>query len=171
MGMDVVGKRPTSDEGEYFRNNVWWWHPLWEYCETLMPELCEEISGHTNDGQGLTEDGAGALAASLRWAVDSGHTAEYERARNEMLSKLPRESCRYCEGTGIRTDEVGKSAGMPDAVLAEEVAIVLGRTHGTCNACQGEGVVDSPATWYHFSTENVEEFIDFLEACGGFEIW
>jgi hypothetical protein len=28
MGMDVYGKEPKSDKGEYFRNNVWWWRPL-----------------------------------------------------------------------------------------------------------------------------------------------
>ena len=32
MGMDVYGIAPTSERGEYFRNNVWWWRPLWDYC-------------------------------------------------------------------------------------------------------------------------------------------
>ena len=32
MGMDVFGKNPTDEKGAYFRNNVWFWHPLWDYC-------------------------------------------------------------------------------------------------------------------------------------------
>ena len=27
MGMDVYGRNRCSKEGEYFRNNVWWWRP------------------------------------------------------------------------------------------------------------------------------------------------
>ncbi|QOR55575.1 MAG: hypothetical protein UMS36scaffold28_65 [Phage 59_13] len=29
MGMDVYGVKPKSKQGEYFRNNVWSWRPLW----------------------------------------------------------------------------------------------------------------------------------------------
>jgi hypothetical protein len=28
MGFDVYGKAPTAREGEYFRRNIWGWHPL-----------------------------------------------------------------------------------------------------------------------------------------------
>jgi hypothetical protein len=28
MGFDLNGENPTSDKGEYFRNNVWWWKRL-----------------------------------------------------------------------------------------------------------------------------------------------
>ena len=31
MGMDVYGRRPKSERGEYFRNNIWWWHPLADF--------------------------------------------------------------------------------------------------------------------------------------------
>lgn len=51
MGMDVIGQSPVSERGEYFRNNVWWWHPLWEYCERLAPDLIPSDNlGHYNDG-------------------------------------------------------------------------------------------------------------------------
>ena len=38
MGMDVYGRAPTSESGEYFRANVWSWHPIWNYCEVLAPD-------------------------------------------------------------------------------------------------------------------------------------
>jgi hypothetical protein len=39
MGMDVFGKAPTRKVGEYFRSNVWYWHPLWHYCEEIAPDI------------------------------------------------------------------------------------------------------------------------------------
>jgi hypothetical protein len=40
MGMDVYGKDAVSEKGEYFRNNVWYWRPLWNYCIEVAPDLC-----------------------------------------------------------------------------------------------------------------------------------
>ena len=42
MGMDVYGKKPKGEKGDYFRNNVWWWRPLWQYCASSAPELIDE---------------------------------------------------------------------------------------------------------------------------------
>ena len=36
MGMDVSGMNPSSETGEYFRNNVWWWRHLWNYSVLVM---------------------------------------------------------------------------------------------------------------------------------------
>ena len=74
MGMDVIGKNPVSEAGEYFRNNVWWWKPLWSYCGVVAPELCDGIEGNFNVGDGLDEEGAIALAEALQSEIDSGHT-------------------------------------------------------------------------------------------------
>ena len=43
MGMDVIGLKPTSKEGEYFRNNVWWWGPLADYCMEVAPDNYGEV--------------------------------------------------------------------------------------------------------------------------------
>ena len=44
MGMDVYGKNQTSEKGSYFRNNVWWWRPLWNYCEELHGDITHKGS-------------------------------------------------------------------------------------------------------------------------------
>jgi hypothetical protein len=31
MGMDVYGKKPTTEEGKYFHNSASSWHPLASY--------------------------------------------------------------------------------------------------------------------------------------------
>jgi hypothetical protein len=60
---------------------------------------------------------------------------------------------------------------MPDKKLSDETAILTGRTHGWCNACDGVGTRENWALSYPFTVENVREWCDFLEDCGGFAIW
>lgn len=171
MGMDVVGVEPRSERGEYFRNNVWWWRPLWDYCCEVAPELCEGVSGHYNDGDGLDAEGARTLAEELMRHVKEGNTAEYERQYNAQIAALPRNTCEFCEGTGIRSDKVGVDMGMPSKQLSQDVAIILGRTHGWCNGCDGEGTQEHIGASYPFTVENVVEFAEFLADSGGFQIW
>jgi len=172
MGMDVMGKNATSKKGEYFRNNVWWWRPLWNYCEELHGEIVSQVEyGHSNDGDGLDADDARMLGEALLADIESGVTAEYHEQYRKYLSELPMKDCEYCGATGIRTDAVGVEHGMPTQELEPEVAILVGRTHGYCNGCRGEGRVEHFLTNYDFSVDNVREFAEFLLDCGGFEIW
>lgn len=158
MGMDVYGKAPTSEAGEYFRNNIWWWRPLAEFLTDTYPELtyrCEYW--HTNDGDGLDAEGSTALAHALTRDLDNGTVDAYAANRAETLAALPLQECWLCHGTGARTDEIGRQHGLDKP--------------GGCNGCQGAGKTPHRATQYPFSVENVREFTDFLTTCGGFEIW
>lgn len=169
--MDVYGKNAKNEKGEYFRRNVWGWHPLWEYCENVHPELVESVEhGHSNDGDGLDEDGALALANALRSDLADGTADEYIALRNKVLSELERPTCDLCDGTGIRSDEIGVEHGMPERELDPVIASIVGRTHGTCNGCRGEGVREHWATNYSVDKDDLVEFADFLANCGGFEI-
>lgn len=173
MGMDVYGRKPSSETGEYFRNNVWWWRPLWQYCcEVGHAVIVDEVAegGCYNDGVGLDEAGARELAQILEYELSSGGTAEYERKYNEYLASLPRQACDLCNSTGIRTDAVGTDMRQAERELSPEVQILTGRTHGWCNGCDGIGTQESFAMGYPFSVENVREFVGFLKDCGGFAI-
>lgn len=174
MGMDVMGRAPTSEEGEYFRNNVWWWRPLWDFCYTAGDGIISEelhAGGHFNDGQGLDAEGAYNLGQSLLKAIESGFAAKCEEEFNAYRAEMPMESCIYCSGTGIRKDEVGIANGFPEKELEPLMAAATGRTHGYCNACQGFGSVESMVTNYTFKVDNVRNFANFLIASGGFNIW
>ena len=173
MGMDVYGKEPATEEGEYFRNNVWYWRPLWGYCCGVAEDIIDEElanGGHFNDAQGLDAEGAVKLGERLLQEVESGNTAEWKKNYDAELASLPMVPCKYCDETGIRTDAVGVSGGMPTKALSEDMAIILGRTHGTCNGCNGAGESLSFETHYPFEVENVIEFANFCKASGGFQI-
>ena len=154
--MDVSGKAPAADVGKYFRNNVWWWRPLWTYIEEIAPDLAGGISGQTNDGEGLDDEGAQQLTAILTDEIASGRTEKYARKRAQHLESLPDEPCEFCAGTGRRHD--GLTSGRDTADFA-------------CNACGGAGMVRPWSTHYPFDVENVVAFRDFVAASGGFAIW
>ena len=150
MGMDVFGVAPTSEAGEYFRNSVWSWRPLWDF----VSESCDldedvELSGHFNDGMEIDEFTARRIAKTLFSLLNDGTVATYERAHDVLLKALPDEECKHCNGTGVRDDEY---------------------VQGKCNGCNGTGKVRPFETWYSFSEENVQKFAEFADHSGGFEI-
>jgi hypothetical protein len=154
MGMDVIGVKPTSETGEYFRRNVWRWHPLAEYIMQVAPDTaaaCEHW--HTNDGAGLNRKASVELARILREEITSGRALKLVHRRNSILSNLPDEECWVCAGTGKRTE--------PPNVGAGELP---------CNGCEATGKVRPDETFFHLDLSDIEEFASFLENCGGFVI-
>lgn len=171
MGMDVYGKNPKSEMGEYFRRNVWGWHPLWEYVENTHPEIAALVKyGHSNDGDGLGSRDSEKLSELLLSEYESGFVFQYVQERNKALSELPLEDCEICNATGIRDDSVGISNGFPEKELTPEVQAVTGRTKGYCNGCSGVGKTEAWATNYDLEPDDVKEFALFLRDSGGFEI-
>ncbi len=171
MGMDVYGKNPKSEIGQYFRRNVWGWRPLWNYVEEVHPEIASLVQyPQSNDGDGLGSRDSKKLARLLKEDVFKGIADNYIEGRNKYLSELPRLDCDLCSATGIRSDEVGVNAGMPERELSPEQQIILGRTKGWCNACNGEGKKDDWELSYYLDIDDITEFAEFLENCGGFEI-
>lgn len=157
MGMDVYGKSPSTEVGEYFRRSVWSWHPLWTFVEEAVPHLAERVTyGHTNDGDGLDAEGSVLLAHELTTLLDDGTVARYVTERDAALAAMASEPCQWCNGTGTRTDKVGVEMGMVE--------------RGWCNGCDGKGEVRPWAASYGLEVQDVAEFRDFLTACGGFEI-
>jgi hypothetical protein len=171
MGMDVYGIEPKTDAGEYFRNNVWYWRPLWNYCLSVSGDLIDGNIGHDNSGEGLDAYQAEQLAEILEDQLSKGHTLKYKQTYDAMIASIPRDVCEYCEGTGIRSDEVGVEHKMPERPLEVELAILLGRSQGWCNACRGEGMKDSWESAYPFEVDNVREFAKFCRDSGGFNIY
>lgn len=154
MGMDVNGKAATSKTGEYFRNNAWWWRPLARYCVTVAPEVAAKCKHwQSNDGDGLDAEGSVALAAALQAELDAGRTAAFEKEYMAGLKAMPDEKCKICGGKG-------KRANPP----------VCGPGVLPCNGCDHTGKVRPSQCSYPFSAENVQEFVNFLRDCGGFEI-
>lgn len=153
MGMDVYGEKPSNPKGEYFRNNCWWWRPLWNYVCDECPDVLTESdkqAGQFNDGHLIAAQSAERIAKRLRALCGSGQVLDVEREYKRRMEAMPDETCKYCYGTGTRSDM--------------EVA-------NGCNACRGKGTVRPHETFYPFEAENVLQFAEFCESSGGFKIW
>jgi len=85
MGMDVLGRNPSSKAGEYFRANVWSWRPI----QALIVELCSDLLDDDtltglsfNSGYGPKEQTTCSEMANRfdQWMEHhvSGHTLESE---------------------------------------------------------------------------------------------
>jgi len=155
MGMDVYGKNPTSEKGEYFRNNVWWWRPLWNYCCLVDPELDQKVPyGHSNDGDGLDSEGAKELGIKLQAEIITGRALTYVEQYEKARQAIPKEDCKYCDENAERTWQ--QENGEPYTKI--------------CNACSGTKKVDSWEVHYPMNLENIKEFSEFLLESGGFQI-
>ena len=157
MGMDVYGSKPKNVKGEYFRNNVWYWHPLWDYCCEVAPDITSRTQdGHSNSGDGLNGYYSIKLAKALQSEVDSSRTQFYMKAFETFKENAPLEDC-YCVKAEM-------AQGLKDVVELD------GYVENDCKICNNTKKRESSITWYNFTVENVVEFIEFLENCGGFQI-
>lgn len=175
MGMDVYGRMPIDGKGEYFRNNVWWWRPLWDFIaqvdELYSKEkqanrlISEEMyqNGHCNDGDGLaTQEDCDELLNRLGWAIEEGLADHREKEVQEEMEKAKQHN-KFIEKQ--RNDFKAKMKKK----LGKEVAP---RDYPKKDFKEWEKI-SMQEDWnahYPFSRENVEEFCEFLENCGGFAI-
>ncbi len=151
----------NNNPGEYFRNNVWAWRPLWNYvCNECSEILTEEDmeNGCYNGGHEISEEKAILISEKLFELIEVKETKKYEISHTSRLKSLPLEDCTLCNGTGIRNDDVVK---------------------GSCNSCNTEytkeqgipiGKKKSFQCSYPFDTDNVKAFANFCKESGGFVI-
>jgi len=163
MGMDVYGKKPKTEKGSYFRNNVWYWHPLWDYCTHVLPDIANKVEhAHTNDGDGLGFVDSRKLGFALRKSIESGAAQNYIKEYYSELESLPQEEC-FC--TKKTLEEFYTFDGI--------IPFPIGGTkeaNPECFLCNGSGLHENFANSYHITIENIHEFSEFLLDCGGFEI-
>ena len=77
----------SKNAGIYFRNNCWWWRPLWDFCYNMTDVLSENDweQGHTNSMHIISESKAVELGSQLMEMVSNGkvetYIKEYELSR------------------------------------------------------------------------------------------
>ena len=89
--------RENENPGVYFRNNVWWWRPLWVYvcgeCEDILdPEDYE--GGSSNDGHEISADKAVLIAKRLYELIDSGDAKGFEDYHKKKMKEAEENNAR-----------------------------------------------------------------------------
>ena len=88
-------KWEKENPGVYFRNNVWWWRPLWMYvcasCEDILTE--EDMSkGTWNDGHKISKTKSKRIAARLRKLIKSMKEEGFDENKLRLTLNNLRES-------------------------------------------------------------------------------
>ena len=89
---DEMDEYYEANPGVYFRNNVWWWRPLWEFvclqCDFMTEEQKE--SGAYNDGKEIDQETAAKIGTKLKILLEDGTVDRWEdhiTTRNEELEQ------------------------------------------------------------------------------------
>ena len=75
-------QQQEDNPGIYFRNNVWWWRPLWNYVYSVCGDIIDEDrwdNGHANGGTEFTDKEAKKIAARLFEEIRCNDTEAYQR--------------------------------------------------------------------------------------------
>ena len=141
-----------ANPGIYFRNNCWWWRPLWSYVCEQFPNILDDDDmerGSYNDNHLINEEKAMKIGLGLTAKILDGSVKAYADRYKTELDALEQLECDLCDGTGKRTDM---------------------KVENGCNGCSGTGKKDDWAKSYPFDIENVREFAEFCLQSGGFTI-
>ena len=149
---ESLSKFETDNPGYYFRNNVWWWRPLWSYiCTEVAPDILTEEDkerGYYNDSYCINAIKSNYIADKIEKFDATGELDAFEKKYKASQEALPKQTCEQCKGSGIRNDAY---------------------VQGKCNVCE-EGLRDHWGKSYPFYADNVREFAKFARSSGGFEI-
>ena len=102
MGFDLSGKNPMihteepknmsdfdarnkwyeDNPGVYFRNNVWWWRPLWGYISQVCADILTDNDlqhGSFNDNHFISKAKCQKISRRLDKLIKDGDVAAYEK--------------------------------------------------------------------------------------------
>ena len=167
MTMDIQAR---FGDKIYSLGTVTWGH-FADLCFSIAPAVSATCKHwYTNDGDGLNADQTIKLAGSLETRILDGTVDEHIAARLFLANSLPDEICKYCNGTGIRTDAIGLKFGFSSKPIQDPDHPRYAQS-GWCNGCDGKGHLRPFDSHYDLTKQTVEELTSFLRTSGGFRIW
>ena len=161
MGVDISGRKPKTEAGDYFSSNWWGWRPILAISEAAMinSKLDYDTSyWGSNDGKGLrTQKQCDKLADAIELLISNN----YNECLTEDDDRIYIVMGSWCEaGTGKFvpsefTASLNEQYEYGDILYTPVVA-----ENGTM-------VESSHAT----SLGRLKGWVTFLRNCGGFKIW
>jgi hypothetical protein len=163
MGVDISGRKPKTEVGDYFSSNWWGWRPINAICELAAYDSKLKIDFSywgSNDGKGLkTQKQCDKLADAIELLISEN--SQYNENLADDDDRIYIVMGSWCEaGTG---KFIGSER---EHVLNQqyEYGSLLFRPVVTPD---GTLVESSHST----SLGRIKSFVTFLRNCGGFEIW
>jgi len=161
MGVDISGRKPKTEEGDYFCSNWWGWRPIHAISEAAMinSKLDYDTSyWGSNDGKGLrTQKQCDKLADAIELLISNNYN-EYLAEDDDRIYIVMGSWCEAGTGKFIGSERehiLNQQYEYGDILYAPVVA-----EDGT--------LVESS---YSTSLGRIKQWITFLRSCGGFKIW
>jgi hypothetical protein len=161
MGVDISGRKPKTEAGDYFCSNWWGWRPIVAISEAAM--ISSKLDYDTsywgsNDGKGLrTQKQCDKLADAIELLISNNYN-EYLAEDDDRIYIVMGSWCEAGTGRFIGSERehvLNQQFEYGDILYAPVVA-----EDGT--------MVESS---YSTSLGRLKEWITFLRNCGGFKIW
>ena len=161
MGVDISGRKPKTEVGDYFSSNWWGWRPILAISEAAM--ISSKLDYDTsywgsNDGKGLrTQKQCDKLADAIELLISNNYN-EYLTEDDDRIYIVMGSWCEAGTGKFIGSERehiLNQQYEYGDILYAPVVAE------------DGTLVESSHAT----SLGRIKKFVTFLRGCGGFEIW
>ncbi len=166
MGFDLysLGNHKNKN-GEYFRNNVWWWRPLADFvCEkTNCIDEQDKVNWQNNGGHVVDEALAKQIATQLKALIVSGDVSKAIKENEEIQAEAEENNKFVDRCHEMLRAKVEKEQGDKNLAPADYPK----DDHDTWDWIQSKHNYGSS---YPFNMENVEEFIKFCEDSRGFKI-
>ena len=109
---EEMEKYYDENPGVYFRNNVWWWRPLWDFvcmqCSDFMTDE-QKMGGAYNDGKLIDQETAAKIGTKLEILLKDGTVKRWEKhikTRNEDLAKDDDEDKKFMSNYPFSQDNV-----------------------------------------------------------------
>jgi hypothetical protein len=161
MGVDISGRKPKSEAGDYFCSNWWGWRPILALSESAM--LNSKLDYDTsywgsNDGKGLrTQKQCDKLADALELLISNTYN-EYLMDDDDRIY--------ICMGSWV---EAGTGR-----FISSEFTQSLNEQYEWGDILYGPVVAENGTmveSSYSTSLGRLKQWITFLRNCGGFKIW
>ena len=161
MGVDISGRKPKTEEGDYFASNWWGWRPILAISEAAMinSKLDYDTSyWGSNDGKGLsTQKQCDKLADAIELLISNNYN-EYLTEDDDRIYIVMGSWCEAGTGQFVPSEftaSLNEQYEYGDILYTPVVA-----ANGT--------MVESS---YSTSLGRLKQWIIFLRNCGGFKIW
>ena len=161
MGVDISGRKPKTEEGDYFHSNWWGWRPIVAISEAAM--ISSKLDYDTsywgsNDGKGLrTQKQCDKLADAIELLISNNYN-EYLTEDDDRIYIVMGSWCEAGTGKFIGSERehvLNQQFEYGDILYAPVVA-------------ENGVMVESS---YSTSLGRLKQWITFLRSCGGFKIW
>ena len=144
MGYDLYAVKPKSKKFDYFRANVWYWRPLWNYVVILSKDILTDHDieeGNYNNDHIINNEISVIIGNRILETFSNNVFVDFKNKFDKEKEELDKENCKVCSNS-----------------------------NNNCNTCNGTGKVDSFYKSYNLDEDLLKEFANFCINSGGFQI-